>query len=194
MFEYKLSLWGQKLIFPIMLIGFMLTSFQAYSQIEKEKNKEVKQEKEILSISTSPKTPLPPPPPPMNQEPIFKVVEQMPRFPGCEDMESLTEKKDCSQKKMLKHIYMNLRYPDSARIKGVQGMVVVQFIVNEEGFVEQVKAVRDIGEGCGQAAIDVVKSMNDLDSRWIPGKQRGKAVKVIYNLPVKFKLDIKEKE
>jgi protein TonB len=170
MFEQKLSLWCQNLVVPLILLGILMTSIPAYSQIEKEKNKDDK------------------------QETIFKVVEQMPRFPGCENMESLDEKKDCSQEKMLKHIYMNLRYPASAREKGVQGLVVVQFIVNEEGFVEQVKAVRDIGEGCGEAAIEVVNSMNDLPDRWIPGKQRGKAVKVLYTLPVKFKLDTKEKE
>jgi len=62
-------------------------------------------------------------------------------------------------------------------------------VVNEQGRVDQVTVVRDIGAGCGEAASKVVEEMNDLTERWTPGKQRGRPVKVLYTLPVKFKLE-----
>jgi protein TonB len=123
------------------------------------------------------------------EEAIFKVVEQMPRFPGCEDKATDKEKYDCAQMEMLKYLYTGLSYPAEARKNGVEGMVLVQFVVNEEGYIEDAKIVRDIGAGCGQASLDVINSMNDMDERWIPGKQRGEKVKVMYSLPINFKLD-----
>ena len=152
------------------------------------------------------KTP-PPPPPPIHPEKvgqrnvidiseqsqstddIFKVVEEMPRFPGCEGMEGDNEElRQCSNKKMLEYIYTNIKYPKEAREKGLQGVVVVQFVIDKNGTVENAKVVRDIGGGAGQEALKVVKSFNDMPERWRAGHQRGKAVKVLYTLPVKFKL------
>lgn len=123
------------------------------------------------------------------KEPVFKVVEEMPRFPGCEDKTSLKEKDDCAKMEMLKFLYTGLSYPADARKNGVEGMVLAQFVVDKNGFIEDAKILRDIGGGCGQAALAVINSMNDLPDRWVPGKQRGKAVKVIYTLPIKFKLE-----
>ena len=119
---------------------------------------------------------------------IFKVVEEMPRFPGCED-QGLSDKAldDCAKNKMLEFIYTNIKYPATARLNKVQGMVVVQFIVNEDGKVSDFKIVRSIGGGCDEATLDMLHTMADTHT-WIPGKQRGKAVKVLYTLPVKFKL------
>jgi TonB family protein len=121
---------------------------------------------------------------------IYKVVDQMPRFPGCENIGgSNREMEDCAKVKMLEYIYRNLKYPVIARTSGVEGMVVVQFVVDENGWVTNPNIVREIGSGCGDAALDVVKSMNDLEERWLPGVVKGKRVKVLYTLPVKFKLE-----
>lgn len=133
--------------------------------------------------------PPPPPPPPPAEEEIFKVVEQMPRFPGCEDKGTDKEKEDCAKKKMLEYIYKNLKYPAIARENGIEGQVVLQFVVDKNGSITDTKILRDISGGCGEAAEKVVKSMNDMGSKWIPGKQRGRPVKVLYTLPVKFKLE-----
>ncbi|MEZ4910536.1 MAG: energy transducer TonB [Saprospiraceae bacterium] len=135
--------------------------------------------------------PPPPPPPPKKQEEeeIFKVVEQMPRFPGCEDKGTDKEKDDCAKGKMLEYIYKNLKYPAIARENGVEGQVVIQFVVDRQGKISEAKIVRDIGAGCGAAAESVVLGMNDLPQKWTPGKQRGRPVKVLYTLPVKFKLE-----
>lgn len=136
------------------------------------------------------RTPPPPPPPPPADEPeiveIFKVVEEMPRFPGCEDLTTQAEKKTCSDQKLLAFIYENISYPSIARENGVEGTVVVRFVVNEKGEIAQAEAVRDIGAGCGDEALRVINLMNNMPARWVPGRQRGRAVKVYYTLPVKF--------
>ena len=116
---------------------------------------------------------------------IFKVVEEMPLFPGCSDVEgNYLAKKDCSQMKMMEYIYKNIKYPKKARERGIQGTVIISFIVEKDGKLSNYKIKRDIGGDCGKAALDVVKTM----PRWIPGRQRGVNVNVRMNLPVKFRL------
>lgn len=122
-------------------------------------------------------------------EEIFKIVEQMPRFPGCEDLVgSNDEKFECSQKLLLEYIYSNLQYPDEAKSAVIEGRVVVQFVVEENGEITDVNAVRDIGNGCGAEAERVVNLMNSMNDNWIPGKQRGRPVRVQFTLPIQFKL------
>ena len=113
----------------------------------------------------------------------------MPRFPGCEDEADKAAKKACADKKMLEYIYKNIKYPAIARENGVEGMVVVQFVVEKDGTVTDAKVVRDIGAQCGQEALRVVNLMNNEGIRWTPGKQRGRPVRVQFNLPVRFKLE-----
>jgi periplasmic protein TonB len=117
---------------------------------------------------------------------VFKIVEEMPRFPGCEDLETQAEKKTCADAKMLDYIYSNLVYPAEAIEKNVVGLVVLQFMVETDGFISEIKIGREIGYGCGQAALDVIESMNTLEKAWRPGHQRGKPVRVLYTLPIKF--------
>jgi protein TonB len=124
------------------------------------------------------------------EEEIFMIVEQSPRFPGCEDMDGSKEEKEaCAQKKMLEYIYGNLKYPAIARENGIEGQVVIQFVVDKDGSINDINLVRNLEGGCGEAALKVVKGMNNLPQKWTPGKQRGRAVKVKYTLPVKFKLE-----
>lgn len=138
-----------------------------------------------------PLPPPPPPPPPKVEEPaeIFKVVEEMPRFPGCEDLTtSIAEKKACADQKMLEFLYQNIKYPAIARENNISGTVVVRFVVNTDGSITDAEVVREIGGGCGDEALRVVALMNEMDKKWAPGRQRGKAVRVMFNLPVKFVL------
>ena len=124
------------------------------------------------------------------EEEIFMIVEQSPRFPGCEDMDGSKEEKEaCAQKKMLEYIYGNLKYPAIARENGIEGQVVIQFVVDKDGSINDINLVRNLEGGCGEAALKVVEGMNKLPQKWTPGKQRGRAVKVKYTLPVKFKLE-----
>jgi protein TonB len=81
-----------------------------------------------------------------------------------------------------------VKYPAIARENGIQGRVVVQFVVEKDGKITDANVVRDIGAGCGEEALRVVNSMNGMNQRWTPGKQRGKPVRVQFTLPVSFKL------
>lgn len=123
------------------------------------------------------------------QREIFKVVEQMPRFPGCEEEKTENEKDKCAKIKMTEYLFRHLIYPEEAKIKKIEGQVVVQFVIEKDGSISEIKVVRDIGFGCGQAAVDVVESWNQMTEKWRPGYQRGRPVVVLYTLPVKFKLE-----
>lgn len=105
------------------------------------------------------------------EDEIFQVVEQDPEYPG--GVEAL-----------YKFIQQNLKYPQLAKENNITGRVFVQFVVEKDGSVSNVKAARDIGGGCGAEAVRVIKSM----PKWTPGKQRGKAVRAAYTLPVNFVL------
>ena len=106
------------------------------------------------------------------EEEIFVVVENEPEFPG--GMDSL-----------MAFLARNIVYPKTAKENGIQGKVFLTFCVEKDGSISNIKVLRDIGGGCGAEAVRVVKMM----PKWTPGKQRGKAVRVQYNLPIQFILD-----
>ncbi len=114
----------------------------------------------------------------------FKTVEEMPRFPGCENVPDEKERFKCSQDQMLAFIYQNIKYPEEARKKSIEGMVIISFVVEKDGAISHVQIVREIGGGCGEEAQRVVATM----PKWIPGKQKGQPVRTQLNLPIKFKL------
>ena len=128
----------------------------------------------------------PPPPPPVEDEPDFVVVaEVMPRFPGCEDMDGTKEEKmKCAEEKLLEFVYANTKYPTIARETGIEGRAILQFVVDQSGNITKANIVRDLPGGCGDEALRVVNKM----PKWIPGRQRGRPVSVLYTLPVVFKL------
>lgn len=105
------------------------------------------------------------------EEEIFTIVETNPSFPGGEG-------------KMYAYLGNNMKYPPIARDNNIQGRVYVSFVVEKNGKITDVRVLRGIGGGCDEEAIRVVKSMPS----WSPGKQRGKAVRVRFNLPIVFKL------
>ena len=107
----------------------------------------------------------------VQEQEIFQIVEEMPAYPG-------------GDAKLMEYVAKNIKYPQIARETGIQGRVFVGFVVEPDGSVSNVKVLRGIGGGCDEEAMRVVKSM----PKWKPGKQRGKAVRVSYMLPVNFKL------
>ncbi len=121
---------------------------------------------------------------------IYQVVEQMPRFPAaCEALDTtLTYKQQCSNQAMLEYVYQRVIYPQEAINDNIQGTAVITFVVEKDGLISQPQIVRDLGAGTGLAALSVVLKMKEDGIRWIPGKQQGKAVRVQFNLPVKFKI------
>ncbi len=125
---------------------------------------------------------------------VFKIVQQMPRFPGCEELEGTNrDKEECGKKEMLEFIYTNLNYPAIARVNGIQGTNVIQFIVERDGRLSDLNLVRDIGGGTGEETMKVMRKMQE-EYTWTPGYQKGKAVKVLFTLPIKFKLDESDTE
>ena len=120
---------------------------------------------------------------------IVIIPEQMPRFPGCESLDGDNKaKQDCATSRLLDYLYGNIKYPALARQNGIQGLAVIQFVVEPTGQISQIELMRDPGAGCGKEAVRVVNQMNEMDQLWTPGKQRGRPVRVLYTLPVKFKL------
>lgn len=107
---------------------------------------------------------------------IFFVVEVQPEFPGGLDS-------------MYAFIQKNLIYPEKAKAEGIEGRVFITFTIEKDGSVSNVKILRGIGGGCDEAAKEVVEKM----PKWKPGTQRGKPVRVQFNLPIKFELE-KDKE
>lgn len=102
---------------------------------------------------------------------IFTVVEESPGFPGGDEAR-------------IKFLQENIKYPTMARESGIQGTVYVTFVVEKGGNVTDVKILRGIGGGCDEEAIRVIKAM----PKWNAGKQRGKPVRVQFNMPIKFTL------
>jgi protein TonB len=134
---------------------------------------EVKMDEEVVAKPVKVEVEIVEEPEPEPEEPeIFTVVEQQPEFPG-------------GQGELLAYLGKNINYPPIAQENGIEGTVVVRFVVNETGGISDIQIVRDIGGGCGAEAVRVVKSM----PKWKPGRQRGKAVKVYFTLPVRFKLE-----
>lgn len=110
------------------------------------------------------------PPPPEEEEgeeDFFVVVEQMPELKGG-----------------MAELQQNVTYPEMARKAGIEGRVTVQFIVNEEGQVENPRVVRGIGGGCDEEALQAVRQ-----AEFEPGMQRGRPVRVQYSLSINFRLD-----
>ena len=102
---------------------------------------------------------------------VYQIAENMPKFPG-------------EDQKMWEFISHNIQYPQEALEKRIQGRVFVGFIVEPDGSLSDVKVLRSLGSGCDEEAMRVIKSM----PKWEPGKQRGQAVRVSYQIPVDFRL------
>ncbi|MGL4292890.1 MAG: TonB family protein [Bacteroidales bacterium] len=107
-----------------------------------------------------------------NENPIFTVVEDMPTFPGGEQA-------------LWQYLGRSIKYPVSAQQNGIQGRVIVSYIISPEGKITSPQIVRGVDPALDQEALRVINAMPD----WNPGKQRGKPVAVKYIFPVTFRLD-----
>ena len=103
---------------------------------------------------------------------VFDVVEQMPSFPG-------------GNAALMNYLGQNIKYPVIAEENGIQGRVIVQFVVGKDGHISDVRVAKSVDPSLDKEAVRVVKGM----PRWIPGKQNGQAVTVRYTLPVTFRLN-----
>lgn len=97
----------------------------------------------------------------------YTVVDQMPEIEGG-----------------LNQIYEHIQYPKEAKARGIEGRVFIKFIVTKEGNVESPEILRDIGSGCGEAAVNGIKKV-----KFTPGVHQGQPVRVYYTMPINFNLD-----
>jgi len=110
-------------------------------------------------------------------EKVFEHVEEMPQFPG-------------GDAALMKWLGENIVYPENASENGIQGRVILRYVIRSDGSVDDVKVVRSLNPECDAEAVRAVEAMPN----WIPGKQKGSPVNVYFNLPVQFKLTAKSKE
>ena len=144
---------------------------------------QVQSKNQQQKVSPTP-PPVPPAPPKAElQNPqdsdsqIFTVVEVLPEFPGGEEAR-------------MKYMVENIKYPEEARKKGIQGTAYVTFVVEKDGSISNVKVLRGFDKACDEESVRVIKNMPN----WKPGNQRGEAVRVQFNLPIKFALGEKTEE
>lgn len=105
------------------------------------------------------------------KEQVYRWAEEMPSYKG-------------GTEQLMKYFAENLNYPEIAKRAGVEGKVILGFIIDKSGHIKNVEVIRGIGAGCDEEAMRVISSMPD----WNPGKQNGKPVSTLINIPVVFKL------
>jgi len=103
---------------------------------------------------------------------VYEIVEIQPRFEG-------------GQRALQAYLTDSLRYPAAAREQGIQGRCTVQFVVEKDGSITNVKVVKTVEESLDAEALRLVKNM----PRWIPGRQNGVPIRVRYHVPVYFRLE-----
>ena len=114
---------------------------------------------QLLDIATS------------EEDTVYQIVEEMPEFPGGENA-------------LMEYVSKNVVYPEEAKEKEIQGRVFISFVVEKDGSIGEVKVLRGIGGGCDEESVRVISDM----PKWKPGKQKGEAVRVSYQIPIMFKL------
>jgi TonB family protein len=112
---------------------------------------------------------------PQEEKPVFTIADVMPEFPG-------------GDKAMVSFIGENIKYPEAAMNKGIQGKVYITFVVSETGVVENARVIRGVEASLDAEALRVIKSM----PKWTPGQVKGKDVAVMYTVPIKFALEKKQ--
>ena len=115
-------------------------------------------------------------------EEAFISVEKMPMLGDCKN-------EDCTQSEIMKFIARNFKYPEIAKANGVEGRVILEFVVEKNGKIGRVKILKGLDKHVDKAAIEVIEKLNDKKSpKFSPGRQIGKAVPVKYTVPIKCTL------
>jgi protein TonB len=112
----------------------------------------------------------------------FAVIEDVPIFPGCEKV-AKSERRKCFQEQMNKHIRKNFRYPEIAQEMGIQGRVYVNFIISKDGSISNIR-MRGPDKNLEKEAQRIISKLPNMT----PGKQRGRAVRVPFSIPITFRL------
>ena len=145
------------LLFAVLAItlAVLLVPARANAQDKKEKGKTSQTHKDTTT-----------------DDKIYEVCEQMPIYEG-------------GNAALLKYLTDSVKYPELAKKHGVQGRVVIGFIVEKDGSLTNVKVLRAVDRALDAEALRVMKAMPN----WLPGQQDGRFVRVRYNVPLRFKLN-----
>lgn len=112
----------------------------------------------------------------------FAIIEDVPLFPGCENVKK-SERRNCFQEKIQRHIAKNFRYPEIAQEMGIQGRVYVQFVIAKDGSITDIRT-RGPDKNLEKEANRIISKLPNMT----PGKQRGRAVRVPFSIPITFRL------
>ncbi|CAI8171319.1 MAG: Uncharacterised protein [Bacteroidota bacterium] len=112
----------------------------------------------------------------------FAIIEDVPLFPGCENVKK-SERRKCFQDKVQRHIAKNFRYPEIAQEMGIQGRVYVQFVIAKDGSITSIRT-RGPDKNLEKEANRIISKLPKMT----PGKQRGRAVRVPFSIPINFRL------
>ena len=153
-------------VLPVAFAAVTVISCTSPKEKKTEANQEPASAPEMQVVTYAPQ------PKEAAQGEVFLVVEEQPMFPG-------------GMGEMMKYLQTNIKYPEQAKSNGVEGRVIVQFVVNKDGSISNDTVVRSVDPLLDAEAIRVVRSMPN----WTPGKQKGEAVRVRFTLPVTFRLD-----
>ena len=113
----------------------------------------------------------------------FAIIEDVPLFPGCENVKK-SERRKCFQEKIQRHIAKNFRYPEIAQEMGIQGRVYVQFVISKDGSITGIRT-RGPDKNLEKEAQRIIERLPVM----IPGKQRGRPVRVPFSIPINFRLE-----
>ena len=118
----------------------------------------------------------------MDMDIPFAIIEDVPLFPGCERV-AKSKRRDCFQEKMNIHIRKNFRYPEIAQEMGIQGRVFVMFTIGSDGSIINIRT-RGPDKNLEKEAQRIITKLPQMT----PGRQRGRAVRVPFSIPIQFKL------
>ena len=118
----------------------------------------------------------------MDMDIPFAIIEDVPLFPGCERV-AKSKRRDCFQEKMNIHIRKNFRYPEIAQEMGIQGRVFVMFTIGSDGSIINIRT-RGPDKNLEKEAKRIITKLPQMT----PGRQRGRAVRVPFSIPIQFKL------
>ena len=114
----------------------------------------------------------------------FQVVETQATYPGCEKYSNKQSRYLCFQKSIMNHVKKNFKYPEIAKEMGIQGRVIVMFVIGKDGYITKVSVLRGIDKHLDEEAVRIVKKLPKMQ----PAAQRGRKVPVSFMLPITFKL------
>lgn len=118
---------------------------------------------------------------------LYKVTEEMPRFEGCESAELSTEEKyECSKENLVDYVYSNLVKSDEDIKNQTTGRIIVQFIINTDGKTSDLNIVRSISKSSDQSVRDLFNKMNK-EKTWRPGYHKNKAIRLLFTLPILYR-------